>query len=113
MHAAVIALCSPVLLVFQHRADLGPTFADRFCAPGRFTSLSFVLVVNTPPFYADKQLRRICAVLRSRQHPVVMHVGRGKERDAAMPMLAMYQRKKVRQNDLASARLANVSGNSG
>jgi hypothetical protein len=52
-HAAAVALGSPVLLVFQHKADLGPTLADR-CAPGRSASPSFVLAVKAPPFSAAK-----------------------------------------------------------
>jgi hypothetical protein len=43
-------VCSPVLLVFQHEADLGPTLADRFCAPGRSASPSFVLAVRPRHF---------------------------------------------------------------
>jgi hypothetical protein len=55
MHTAAIALCSPVLLVFQHEAGLGLMLEGRFCAPGRSTSLSFVLAVlaaNSRPFSA-------------------------------------------------------------
>jgi hypothetical protein len=44
-----IALCSPVLLVFQHKADPGPTLADRFCT---WAARQQSFAVNTPPFSA-------------------------------------------------------------